>query len=424
MASQVTFYLSRVIGRYCYSKDGKPIGKIKDLLIEFSDSTNPEFSNYRPRVTGILIKKQKKELFLDFNKFVVSKEDRHYKFTCSKQVELSENTVKNSLRLVDNVQDKQLVDLNGRKLVRVNDVKLVSLPDETFAIAVDVGLEGLLRRIGIAKPLSLLLKIFGLTIPSKFIIWEDISAVDFGHNGLTLSKSINKLSTLHPSDLADIIEDLGKTSGASVFATLDEEQAADVLEELEIKHQISIIRSMPVEKAADVLEKMPSDEVADILEELEDEQVEELLKEMDRESSEEVRELLEYSEKEVGSIMTKDFLSFNINDTVDETLNILRKEKPEADTIYSLFVVDNNNRFISVVSLRELVVSEPNTILAEIMQKHPITINDEDKIDSLAELVSKYNLLAIPVVNNDRILEGMVVIDDIVEDLLKKGKTK
>lgn len=424
MASQVTFYLSRIIGKNCLNINGKSIGKIKDLLIEFGENSSSNSDNFRPRVTGILIKSKNHERFLDFSKFKIVKEKHNYKFTCINQIELPENIVKNSLRLIDNVQDKQIVDLNGRKLVRVNDVRMVSLPSGTFAIAVDVGIEGLLRRIGIAKQLNFFLKFLHVSIPSKFILWDDISAVDFEHQGLTLSKTISKLHTLHPSDVADIIEDLGKTSGASVFATLDEEHAADVLEELEPHHQISIIESLPVEKAADVLEKMPADEVADILEEMEDDKAEQLLKEMDKESSEEVRELLEYSDKVVGSIMTKDFLSFNLNFTVDETLNILRKEKPEADTIYSLFVVDNNHRFISVVSLRELVISEPMTILAEIMKKNPITIKDNDKIDSLAEIVSKYNLLAVPVVDEDHKLEGMVVIDDIVEDLLKERKTK
>jgi magnesium transporter len=424
MASQVTFYLSRVIDRNCYNTQGKSIGKIKDLLMDFSENTGSDSETFRPRITGILSKSKGKERFLDFKEFTVSKEKRNYKFFCKNQVELSEQTVKNSLKLSENVQDKQIVDLNGRKLVRVNDVRLVSLPSGTFAVAVDVGLEGLLRRIGIAKPISLLLKLFNSNIPSKFINWDDISAVDFGHQGITLSKTINKLYTLHPSDVADIIEDLGRQTGASVFATLTNEHAADVLEEIELKHQVNIIESLSIEKAADVLEQMPSDEVADILEELGDDKAEQLLIEMDKETSEEVRELLEYSDKVVGSIMTKDFLSFNINNTVDETLQILRKEKPEANTIYSLFVVDNNQRFISVVPLRELVISEPSTILAEIMGKNPITINDDDKIDSLAEIVSKYNLLAVPVIDEKRILEGVVVIDDIVEDLLKKGKTK
>ena len=424
MTQLITFYLSRVINRNCYNLSGKPIGKVKDLLIEFNENTNSESETYRPRVTGVLVKSKGEERFLDFCEFKLTKDKDKYKLISNNQVELSEDTVKNSLRLIENVQDKQIVDLNGRKLVRVNDVRLVSLKSGTFAIAVDVGLEGLLRRIGIAKPINLFLKLFKGSIPAKFIIWDDISAVDFGHHGITLSKTFSKLQTLHPSDVADIIEDLDRHSGASVFATLNEEHAADVLEEMDIKHQINIIESLSLEKAADVLEKMPSDEVADILEKLEDEKAEQLLTEMDKESSEEVRELLEYSYKVVGSIMTKDFLSFNINNTVEETFIILRKEKPEADTIYSLFVVDNNQRFISVVSLGDLVISEPTTILAEIMKKNPITIKDDDKIDSLAEIVSKYNLLAVPVINEQHILEGVVVIDDIVEDLLKKGKTK
>ncbi|MBI4947240.1 MAG: magnesium transporter [Bacteroidetes bacterium] len=424
MASQVTFYLSRVIGRKCFDGNGKIIGILKDLLIEYRDYVHPEGEPVRPKVFGAQIKFHGKDRYLDFNKTEIIKSYGQYKIILHNQAELPEQIVNHSIFLVDNVLDKQIVDINGKKLVRVNDVRLVSVSSGIYAIAVDVGMEGLLRRIGIATPIKGILKPFNANLPNKFILWDEIATVDLGHSGLKLSKTFSKLHTLHPSDVADIIEELGKASGPTVFAALDEEHAADVLEELEPHAQVHIIESLPVEKAADVLEKMPADEVADIIDELEEEKAEQLLKEMDRESSEEVRELLEYSDKVVGSIMTTEFLAFNLNSTVDETIRILRKEKPEANTIYSLFVVDNNDRFISVVSLRELVISEPQTILAEIMKKNPITIFDNDKLDSLAEIVSKYNLLAVPVINEERKLEGMVVIDDIVEDLLNKKKTK
>ena len=145
----------------------------------------------------------------------------------------------------------------------------------------------------------------------------------YSNLNIRLSKSYAKLHTLHPSDLADILEDLGKKSSMSVFSALDEEKAADVLEELETQTQIHIIENLPVNKAADVLEKMPADEVADILDELEDEKAELLLKEMDTESSQEVRELLEYDDDLVGSIMTTDYYLFSAGITVEEVLNEL-----------------------------------------------------------------------------------------------------
>jgi Mg/Co/Ni transporter MgtE len=186
---------------------------------------------------------------------------------------------------------------------------------------------------------------------------------------------------------------------------------------------VRLIESLPVEKAADVLELMPADEAADLLEELEDEKAEELINEMDEESSEDVRELLEYEEDTVGSLMTTDFIHFSPDMTVNDTIAELRKLKPESDTIYYLYVVDKNNKLVATVSLRDLVIAQPDTKLGEIMNRKIFKVYDDDKLDSLAELISKYNLLAIPVVNKDDVMEGVVIIDDIVEDLMDKGKT-
>jgi magnesium transporter len=255
-------------------------------------------------------------------------------------------------------------------------------------------------------------------------LWDDVEALDTTNFNIKLSQSSSKLQRLHPSDLADIIEEMGAHSRTKIFESLDEERAADVLEEMEPYAQAQIIESLSIGKAADLLEKMPADEVADLLDELEDDTVELLLNEMERESSEEVRELLEYEDKEVGSLMTTDFLSFREGMTVDQTLNELREQKPEADMIYSLFITDEEEKLVATVSLRDLVISLPTMTLAEIMNKQIIRVSDEDKIDTLAEIISKYDLLAIPVTDAENILVGMVVIDDIVEDLMYKGKTK
>jgi Mg/Co/Ni transporter MgtE len=149
-----------------------------------------------------------------------------------------------------------------------------------------------------------------------------------------------------------------------------------------------------------------------------------LLKEMEKESSKEVRELLEYPNTTVGSIMTTDVLSFSENITIDEALKEIRHQKPDMEVLYNLFVIDEQEKLIATVSLRDLVISEPDILINKIMKTNPVSVYDDDKLDSLAEIASKYNLLAIPVTNNENKLEGMVVIDDIVEDLVGKGRTK
>ncbi len=424
MTSQITFYLSQIIGNDYISDDGTVLGKIKDFLIDQSNLPWNEAEPVRPRVVAIKVKKGKEVRILDFSSFEIKKFKRKLKITCLDVREVSPESFSNYLWLAENIQDKQIVDINGRKLVRVNDIRLVMIPSGTYAIAVDVGIDGLLRRIGIGRPIQSMLDPFSIDIPGKFILWDDIEAVDFTNANIKLSKSSSRLNTLHPSDLADIIEDLDKASRTYVFASLDEERAADVLEELEPRAQIQIVESLPVEKVADVLEKMPADEVADLLDALAEDKAEKLLEEMEKESSEEVRELLEYHNKYVGSLMSTDYYTFNENLTVSEIMEELRKQQPEPAHIYSIFVTDKNDRFLSAISLGELVIADPARQLKDIMKKNPISVFDDDKVDSLAELVSKYNLLAVPVINKDRQMEGIVVVEDIVDDLLSRRKTR
>jgi magnesium transporter len=422
MVSLTTFYLSGIIGKEAFGADGDAIGVIKDLLVNAVPSGQNDPN--QQLVTGVRLRIRKDVKFYSFNTFRVVKAREMLSVTCTALNELSSEEVENGLLLVENIMDKQIVDMNGRKLVRVNDVRLATLPAGTFAVAVDIGIEGLLRRIGIATPIKSFLSLLKINIPAKFILWDDVQAIDHSNLNIRLSKTYSKLHTLHPSDIADILEDLGKKSSMSVFSALDEEKAADVLEELETHAQVHIVENLPVNKAADVLEKMPADEVADILDELEDEKAELLLKEMDTESSQEVRELLEYPDNSVGSLMTTDVLSFRPAITVEDVIAELRLKKPEPAELYNLFVTETNDELIGTFDLRDLVVAQPNTLVSDIMESDPLFLYDNQKVDDIAELISKYNLLAVPVVDGSNQLQGMVVVDDVVEDLIHKRRTK
>ena len=422
MASLTTFYLSGIIGKEAFGADGEVIGVIRDLLINAIPTG--QFEPNQQLVTGIKLKIARETKFYSFKTFRVVKAREMLNVTCTGLIELKNEEISNGLLLVENILDKQIVDLNGRKLVRVNDVRLATLPAGTFAIAVDIGIEGLLRRIGISFPIKKVLSLFRINIPAKFILWDDVQAIDYSNLNIKLSKSYSKLHTLHPSDLADILEDLGKKSSTSVFSALDEEKAADVLEELETHAQVHIVESLPVNKAADVLDKMPADEVADILDELEDDKAESLLKEMEAETSREVRELLEYDDDMVGSIMTTDYLSFSAAKTVEDVLQELRLKKPEPSELYNLFVTEKSDELIGTFTLRDLVVAEPDKKVNQIMKSEPVFLFDDQKTRAIAEIVSKYNLLAVPVVDHNYQLQGMVVVDDVVEDLISERKTK
>lgn len=416
MQPAVNFYLSQVIGQRVKRPDGTSVGRIQDLIAE---SNGP-----RPRVVAVVMKGAAGSAVLDFSSFSIREVHHRPLVTTGETAPYTHAAEEEQLRLMRHVQDKQIVDINGRKLERVNDLRLAALATGTYVVAVDVGFDGFLRRLGLTPLLNAFLRAFRKQSPSRLILWDEVEAINFPALGIKLSKSYSKLSTLHSSDLADIIEDLDRRTQTEIFASLDVTKAADVLEELEPDAQANILHSLDPEKAADVLEEMPADEVADILDELEEEKAEQLLDEMEDEASEEVRELMEYPDNTVGSLMTTDFISFKASMRVDQIIDELRRQKPESDTIYYLYVLDDDQRLIANVSLRDLIVADPDQGIERIMSKNVICVHDFDRLDSLSEIISKYNLLALPVVDNDQKMVGMVIIDDIVFHLIKSRKRR
>jgi magnesium transporter len=197
-----------------------------------------------------------------------------------------------------------------------------------------------------------------------------------------------------------------------------------VLEELESEAQVHVIESLTAEKAATMLEKLPTDEVADILDEMDEAQVNEILDQMEKEKSEEVRELMDYPDKSVGSLMTTEFISFNQDITVNQAIQELRRLKPESESIYYLYIIDDAEKLIAHLSLRDLIIAEPEIQLHEIMNRGVIYVSDDDRIDKLNEIISKYNLLAVPVVDDKMVLLGMVPINDVVYNLLKSKRKR
>ena len=423
MSPLTTYYFSQLLGLRISTPGKDAVGKIHDLLILNSPDLHETEESFRPRVVAIKTGTKSNPVYLDFRHFEINKINGRYKAVCRKQEQISQAALSNFLALKETILDQQIVDLNGRKLVRVNDIRIASIPTGTFVVAVDVGVEGLLRRLGVSKLAKSVAAVFNLQIPSKFILWDEVDTLDASNLNIKLSKSYAKLQTLHPSDLADIIEDLGRKASAEVFSALDEEKAADVMEELDTETQVHILESLSIEKAADVLDKMPADEVADILDALEDEKAELLLNEMEKDTSQEVRELLVYPDHTVGSIMSSEVMSFNQHLTMEEVLTELRDKKPESETLYNLFVTDDNEVLLATFSIRDVVITPPEVQIRQIMKPSPVHLRDYQKINEVAEIVSKYNLLAIPVVDKKNVLKGMVVIDDVIEDLIRKRRT-
>jgi len=415
MAINATFYLSRILGKRLYSEYGLNLGKIQDIVVNIGYK--------RPKVVALAVKSAKGSVLLDFEKIHVEENKGQYSMICSEPIPYVPDESR-CMRLGKSVLDRQIVDIDGRKVVRVNDLRLVVLQDGTYLVAVDVGMEGLLRRLGVAKQLMWLCKPFKIRIPNHLIMWDEVETVDTGHAGIRLSTEYSNIGKLHPSDVADIIESLDWNAQIAIFNSLDHEKAADVLEELEPKTQATMLNRIPLEHAADLLESMPSDEVADILDGLNDEKVQALLDEMEDEASDEVRELMEYPDSSVGSIMSKDYIAFNKSQTIEDVFVVLRKLKPEADSIYYLYIVNDSEKLIATVSLRDLIISEPSVQLSTIMNTEVFSVLVSDPISSIVENIDKYNLLAVPVTDNFERLVGIVIINDVVFNLIRTRKRR
>lgn len=421
MTSLTTFYLSRLLGCYIFDTRDNILGRIRDVYVRIHTSPDDNQSS-NPQVIGFVVHVNGKNKDAVLDSLQIVKFGIHYKVQCQSMTLVSHDMFSGAVLLKESILDQQIVDINGRKLVRVNDIRMVAISAGTFVVAVDVGTEGLLRRLGVNMFFKRLLQPFGGNIPSKFILWDDVETIDPNTFNIQLSQTRSKLNTIHPSDLADIIEDMSKNYQAPIFSSLDEEHAADVLEELRVKEQVHIIESLPLGKAADVLEKMPANEAADLMDHLEEDKTEQLLLEMEPEASEEVRDLLEYPDGTIGSLMTSEILTFTAEQTIADVMEHIRVEKPEMESLYSLFVVDANNVLKGIITMRDLLVTDPQMHLDKVMNTNLNSVNDYDRLDAISGIVSKYNLLAVPVTNDHDELEGMVVIDDIFDELLGKKR--
>ncbi|WP_168190177.1 magnesium transporter [Caloramator sp. E03] len=401
-------YISNLLGVSVYDSSNIYLGKLNDLIV-----TSDE---HLPVVQGLRIKNKDSLKEIAFKSLGIYKGGKKYKIIVDNYFEYVRD--KNFYSLSNDILDRQIVDINGRRVVRVNDLRLAEIGEGYKVVAVDIGFRGLLRRLGILNFVEGILSKIGRNFADSLVIWDNVEPIKGQVDRITLSIPYKKLKSLHPADIADILEDIDANYRNHIFKTFDSRLAADTLEEFEDEYQSNLVENIDAKLAKEIFENMPNDEIADILEDVDEEKVEKILQNMDKSDAQEIKELLKYDDNTVGSIMNKDYIAFNQNKSVDEVIKELRETKPSSEIAYYLYVIDNDERLTGVVSLRDLIISSPDAKLKEIMQKNIIYVYDTDTLDDLTELVTKYELLAIPVVNNERVLLGMAILNDIVDEVL------
>ena len=402
-------YLSQVIGRPVRDRQDEPMGRIADLIVAVGDRYPP--------LTGLVVQTDKRRIFVPWQS--VAALDSSGAQLRTRTIDIDKFRQRpNEILLRSDLMDKQIVDIDGRKVVRVNDLGLDQVTGEWHLVAVDVGGAGLLRRLGIEGPFRTVARSVHRTVPEKFIDWEDVDPVETSIASIKLRVPHAGLAELHPADLATIIDQLAPKDRAGVLASLDDEAVADAIEEMEPDTQVEVLEDLEPARAADILEEMSPDDAADLVADLSETARDEILGLMEREEAAEVRELLGYPEDTAGGIMTTEFVSIPEHLTTGATIDRLRELEPDAETIYYVYVTDDDGRLAGVLSLRDLIVARPDTPIGDVMIHEPVAVDALADQDEVASVVAHYNLLAVPVVDEEQRLVGIVTVDDAIDTVL------
>jgi magnesium transporter len=331
----------------------------------------------------------------------------------------------NYLYLQQDLVDRQIIDIHGRKVVRVNDVDLEWKEDgdrhQLRVAEVEVGLRGAFRRVfkGLLPRTSL--EVLSRRFKERGIPWQfvDVIEVDPARR-VKLRIEYERLAEMHPSDLAEILEDLGPAERDAVFTSLDEEVAAETLEEVDPKLQISLLEKLDEEKIADIVEEMDPGAAADLLAEMPEERSDAILEEMEPEERQEVEELLEFDEHSAAGAMTTDFVYLGMDASVSQVGAALRSFDGDIETVTEIYLLDEKRVLKGSVPLSRLVVAQSDARLSTLAEARVLSCPADMKQIDLAEMFDKYNLHALPVVDTQGHMVGVVMADHVISFLREK----
>ncbi|MCC6382450.1 MAG: magnesium transporter [Dehalococcoidia bacterium] len=303
------------------------------------------------------------------------------------------------------VLDRQIVDTEGVKLVRVNDIALTPLNDELRVAGVDGSTAGLLRRIGLGGR-------FARRVP--LIDWEQ---VDIGPalRDVQLRVPYQRVRRMHPADIASVVERMSPGEAADVFEALDDETAARAMAELPDERQAAVLSAMEPEEAADVLEEMEPDEAADVLGDMNEDRAGELMRLMEPTAADEVRNLMAYPENTAGGLMDTGVVAVPLQATVGEAIQAVRAASREGDPVSQLYVVDGNECLAGTISLASLIAAPDDVEAGMVAQREVHSVRTNDPDEEVARMLVHYGLLSVPVVDEDGHLVGEVAISDVID---------
>lgn len=398
------FFLTFIVDQPVHGKAGEWIGVLEDLIVRIGDERYPP-------IAGLVVRDGRRRFFVPA---------RHLQ-DLKGAARLSSSTVDlqsfsrrdGEILLRRDVLDHQLIDITGRRIVRVNDVQLTRVEGVYRVVGVDISARALLRRLG---PRFLAGRIVGRQI----IDWSDVQYLASAAP-VQLKVSYDRLAELNPVDLARIVDALSYRESAEIVAALDEETAAETLEEVSDERLADLLEGMDQERAADILEEMTPAAAADVLENLDEDVAEQLLARMEPEEAADVQAHLAYDEDSAGRLMSTHFVTISAVATVGDSLAALRSMEEVPDPLLALYVVapDDPDHLQGIVRLRSLILADPATPLADLMDEDVPTVSPNDRAEDAARVLAEYNLLAVPVLDDEtRKLIGIVTVDDALAVLL------
>ncbi len=414
-----TLPLSELLGATVYDPSGAETGRVREVTLAPQED--------RDRIASFIVKTKSGNRILPFSAVSTINAGIH---TSTASADWPAANGSEGLFLLErDLLDQQVIDVHGRKVVRVNDVDLqidsqveAGRPHAILRVqSVDIGARGAVRRLlrGLAPraALAVLLQ----RIPPRTIPWSFVDLIETDPaRRVKLKISHDGLATLHPADIADIVEDLAPDEREAVFRTLDEDVAAETLEEVDPKVQRSIVESLDSERAADIVEEMDPDAAADLLADLSQDHTEQILVQMEPEASQEVVELLEHREETAAGRMTTEFLALPVAATVENAIGVLREFEGGVESLSTIYLVDSHGTLAGAVPLAKLVIAESSTPLLTLLQEPLVFTHEAGSDNEVAELFDKYNLMTLPVINQHNKLVGVITSDDVITMLRSK----
>ncbi|MHB8086654.1 MAG: magnesium transporter [Anaerolineaceae bacterium] len=403
-------FISQLIGRVVVDSEGKTLGHLDEVLAILK----PEFPH--PQLISLSVINKSKKTVYPFSEVTVL-------FASEISLAHPQNLLRthvigeNEIKLIDDVLDKQIIDTNGIRVVRVNDLEITKVNGHFYLSNVDIGSSGILRRVGMTRLADWINKVFSRNASKNKISWDFVELL-VHDQFMRLKVPGEKIRDLHPADLAELLSDMNHKESRKLLDSMDIEHLADALEEVEPEFQATLVQEMSDERVADVLEEMSPDEAADLLAELPAARSEDLLELMEDEEANDVRMLLSYPEDTAGGIMTTDFAFIRPGLTAAKAIEAIRSQEPDAESIFYIYVTDEQAHLLGVFSLSDLVLAKPGTLVSSFMHQKVVSADVLTKQETLAQLIAKYNLLTIPIVDHENRLVGMVTADDALDKII------